>query len=113
MSAVDVQYIGQAVFGLATDGIVIWQVLMLPEVVLLVEFNGSDVGGQDVEVDGLAVGALAGGEVGDEAIQESSSCRGGAREAQDEMFGETGNATPSETQEAMLSRRWASRTFSA
>ena len=36
---------------------------MLPEVMFLVESNSSDVGGQDVEVDGFAVGTLAGGQV--------------------------------------------------
>lgn len=55
MSAVDVQDVGEAVLQHPSDGVIIGQIVMLFKVSVLVEVNGSEVGGEHVQVNGLAV----------------------------------------------------------
>lgn len=55
MTAVNVEHICESVFEDASYGVVVGKVVVLPEVPVLIEVDGSAVGGEDVQVDGLAV----------------------------------------------------------
>lgn len=55
MTSINVEHICESVFEDATDGVVVGQIMVLPEVPVLVEVDGSVVGGEDVQVDGLTV----------------------------------------------------------
>lgn len=55
MTPVDVEHIGESVLEDASYGVVVGQVVVLPEVPVLVEVDGSVVGGEDMQVDRLTV----------------------------------------------------------
>lgn len=55
MTTVNVEHICEPVFEDAAYGVVVGKVVVLPEVPVLIEVDGSGVGGEDVQVDGLAV----------------------------------------------------------
>lgn len=60
MTPVDVENVCESVLENASYGVVVGQVVVLPEVPVLVKVDGSVVGGEDVQVDGLTV-VLGGG----------------------------------------------------
>lgn len=60
MTPVDVENVRESVLENASYGVVVGQVVVLPEVPVLVKVDGSVVGGEDVQVDGLTV-VLGGG----------------------------------------------------
>lgn len=60
MTPVDVEDVRESVLENASYGVVVGQVVVLPEVPVLVKVDGSVVGGEDVQVDGLTV-VLGGG----------------------------------------------------
>ena len=80
MSAVDVEDVGEAVLQHAADGVVVGQVVVLPEVAVLVEVDGVGVGGEHVEVHGLAVVLGRGGDVLLQAVQQQRAWGGGGRD---------------------------------
>lgn len=55
MTPVDVEDICESIFEDASYGVVVGQVVVLPEVPVLIEVDGSVVGGEDVQVDRLTV----------------------------------------------------------
>lgn len=55
MPPIDVEHICESVFEDASYGVVVRQVVVLPKVPVLIEVDGSVVGGQDVEIDRLTV----------------------------------------------------------
>lgn len=55
MAPVNIEHVCEAIFEDASYGVVVGQVVVLPEVPVLVEVDGSDVGGEHVQVDGLTV----------------------------------------------------------
>lgn len=55
MTSINVEHVCESVFEDPADGVVVGQVVVLPEVPVLVEVDGSVVGGEDVQVDGLTV----------------------------------------------------------
>lgn len=55
MTPIDVEHICESVFKDASYGVVVGQVVVLPKVPVLIEVDGSVVGGEDVQVDCLAV----------------------------------------------------------
>lgn len=60
VTPVDVENVRESVLENASYGVVVGQVVVLPEVPVLVKVDGSVVGGEDVQVDGLTV-VLGGG----------------------------------------------------
>lgn len=75
MPAVDVQDIGEAVFQHPSDGVIIGQIVMLLKVSVLVEVNGREVGGEHVQVDGLAVVLRRSGDVLLQTVQQQGAFR--------------------------------------
>ena len=73
MSAVDVEDVGEAVLQHAADGVVVGQVVVLPEVAVLVEVDGVGVGGEHVQVHRLAVVQRGGGDVLLQAVQQQGA----------------------------------------
>lgn len=55
MTPVDVEHICESVLENASYGVVVGQVVVLSEVPVLIKVDGSVVGGEDVQVDGLTV----------------------------------------------------------
>lgn len=55
MPAVDVEDVRESVFENAPDRVVVGQVVVLPEVPVLIEVDGGVVGGEHMQVDGLTV----------------------------------------------------------
>lgn len=55
MTPVDVEHICESILENASYGVVVGQVVVLPEVPVLIKVDGSVVGGEDVQVDGLTV----------------------------------------------------------
>lgn len=55
MTPVDVEHICESVLENASYGVVVGQVVVLPEIPVLIKVDGSVVGGEDVQVDGLTV----------------------------------------------------------
>lgn len=70
MTPVDVENVCESVFEDASDGVVVGQVVVLPEVPVLVKVDGSVVGGEDVQVDGLTVVLGGGGDVLLQTVQQ-------------------------------------------
>lgn len=73
MAAVDVEHVGEAVLQHSSDGVVVGQVVVLPEVPVLVEVDGVAVGGEHMEVDGLAVVLRRCGDVLLQAVQQQGA----------------------------------------
>lgn len=48
MTPIDVEHVGESIFEDASYGVVVGQVVVLPEVPVLIEVDGSVVGGEDV-----------------------------------------------------------------
>lgn len=55
MTPVDVEHICESVLENTSYGVVVGQVVVLPEVPVLIKVDGSVVGGENVQVDGLTV----------------------------------------------------------
>lgn len=55
MTPIDVEHICESVFEDPSYGVVVGQVVVLPEVPVLIEVDGSVVGGEDVQVDCLTM----------------------------------------------------------
>lgn len=55
MTPVNVEHVCESIFQDTTYGVVVGQVVVLPEVPVLIELDGSVVGGKDVQVDRLTV----------------------------------------------------------
>lgn len=55
VSSINVQNISESILEHPSYGVVVGQVVVLPEVPVLIEVDGSVVGGEDVQVDGLTV----------------------------------------------------------
>lgn len=70
MTPVDVENVCESVLEDASDGVVVRQVVVLPEVPVLVKVDGSVVGGEDVQVDGLTVVLGGGGDVLLQTVQQ-------------------------------------------
>lgn len=70
MTPVDVENVCESVLEDASDGVVVGQVVVLPEVPVLVKVDGSVVGGEDVQVDGLTVVLGGGGDVLLQTVQQ-------------------------------------------
>lgn len=70
MTPVDVEHIGEPVLEDASYGVVVGQVVVLPEVPVLIEVDGSVVGGEDMQVDGLTVVLGRGGDVLLQTVQQ-------------------------------------------
>lgn len=75
MSAVDVQDVGEAVLQHPSDGVVVGQIVMLLKVSVLVEVDGREVGGEHVQVDGLAVVLRRRGDVLLQTVQQQGALR--------------------------------------
>lgn len=63
MSAVDVEDICETIFQHSPDGVIIGQIVMLLKVSVLIKVNGGEVGGEYMEINGLAVVLGCGGDV--------------------------------------------------
>lgn len=70
MSAVDVEHVSEAVLQDSSYGVIVRQVVVLLKVSVLIEMNGSVVGGKDMQVDGLAVVLRCGGDVLLQTVQQ-------------------------------------------
>lgn len=55
MAPIDVEHIGESIFEDPSYGVVVGQVVVLSEVPVLIEVDGSVVSGEDVQVNGLTV----------------------------------------------------------
>lgn len=55
MTPIDVEHICESVLENASYRVVVGQVVVLPEVPVLIKVDGSVVGGEDMQVDGLTV----------------------------------------------------------
>lgn len=55
MATIDVEYICESIFEDASYGVVVGQVVVLPEVPVLIEVDGSVVGGENMQVDCFAM----------------------------------------------------------
>lgn len=55
MTPIDVEYVGESVFEDSSYGIVVGKVVVLPEVPVLIEVDGSVVGCKDMQVDCLTM----------------------------------------------------------
>ena len=75
MPAVEVAHVGVAVAGLAADGVVEGQEGVGVEGPALVEADGDAVGGQHVQVDGLAAGPVPRRQVAQQAVQQQRGWR--------------------------------------
>lgn len=73
MSAVDVQDVGEAVLQHPSDGVIIGQIVMLFKVSVLVEVDGCEVGGEHVQVNGLAVVLRRRGDVLLQTVQQQGT----------------------------------------
>lgn len=63
VTSIYVQDISESILEHPSYGVVVGQIMVLPEVPVLVEVDGSVVGGEDVQVNGLAVVLCSGGDV--------------------------------------------------
>lgn len=70
MTPVDVEHVCESVLQDTSYGVVVGQIVVLPEVSALVEVDGSVVGGEDVQVDGLTVVLSCGGNVLFQTVQQ-------------------------------------------
>lgn len=70
MTPINVEHVCESIFEDAADGVVVGQVVVLSEVSVLIEVDGSVVGGEDVQVDGLAVVLGGGGDVLLQTVQQ-------------------------------------------
>lgn len=55
MTSIDVEHVCEPIFEDSSYGVVVGQVVVLPEVPVLIKVDGSVVGGEDMKVDGLTV----------------------------------------------------------
>lgn len=74
MSPIDVEDISEAIFEDPSNGIIVGQVMMLLKVSVFVEMYCRVVGGQDVQVNGLAVILGSGRNVIFQAFQQKRTC---------------------------------------
>lgn len=70
MSSIDVEHVCESVLEDAPYGVVVGQVVVLPEVPVLIEVDGSVVGGEDVQVDRFTVVLSRGGDVLLQTVQQ-------------------------------------------
>lgn len=108
MSAVDVEDVGEAVLQHPSDGVVIGQIVMLLKVSVLVEVNGREVGGEHVQVDGLAVVLRRRGDVLLQTVQQQGACRACQRHVSSGSKGQGDKSTESQTQKSSQ-RRWSKK----
>lgn len=73
MSAVDVEDVGEAVLQHPSDGVIVGQIVMLLKVSVLIELNRREVGGEHVQVDGLAVVLRCSGNVLLQTVQQQGT----------------------------------------
>lgn len=70
MASVNVENICEAIFEDAAYRVVVGQVVVLPEVPVLIEVDGSVVGSEDVQIDGLTMVLCCGGDVLLQTVQQ-------------------------------------------
>lgn len=70
MASIDVEHVREPIFEDSSYGVVVGQVVVLPEVPVLIKVDGSVVGSEHMKVDGLTVVLGCGGDVLLQTVQQ-------------------------------------------